>query len=133
MRNFSMDRGLVKNARVMVIAIGSRIVTVKLLQEGHSNEEFLIPRIIFTAVLPSKHTLMRRQFPLAPAYATTFNGCQGLTLDKIGVDLTRPVFSHGQLYTALSRIRNRHDGAVLLKEESGGWTFNVTYDELLAD
>ncbi|KIJ60175.1 hypothetical protein HYDPIDRAFT_32441 [Hydnomerulius pinastri MD-312] len=26
---------------------------------------------------------------------TTFNSCQGLTLNSIGVDLTRPVFSHG--------------------------------------
>ena len=37
---------------------------------------------------------MRRQFPLTAAYATTFNSCQGLTLDRMGADLTKPVFSH---------------------------------------
>src|ERR1700761_8255891 len=45
-------------------------------------------------------TLLRRQFPLAPAYATTFNSCQGLTLDIVGSDiplsvcftLTRSIF-----------------------------------------
>jgi hypothetical protein len=58
--------------------------------------------------------LLRCQFPLAPAYATTFNSCQGLTLDIVGVDLTRPVFSHGQLYTALSRIRHHNDAKVRL-------------------
>jgi len=64
------------------------------------------------------------------AYATTFNSCQGLTLDRIGADLTRPVFSYGQLYTALSQIRNRQCGMVLLPEEKVN-TPNVTYFELL--
>ncbi|KIM65719.1 hypothetical protein SCLCIDRAFT_112413, partial [Scleroderma citrinum Foug A] len=50
--------------------------------------------------------LLHKQFPLAPAYATTFNSCQGLTLDCVGIDLTCPVFSHRQLYTALSCIRH---------------------------
>jgi len=80
-------------------------------------ENVLIPRITFTHELPSVHTLIRRQFPLAPAYATTFNSCQGLTLDCITIDLTRPVFSHRQLYTALTRIRTRRNGLVRLSAE----------------
>lgn len=71
---------------------------------GVEDKLILLPRISFTHSLRSGHTLLRRQFPLAPAYATTFNSCQGLTLDRVGVDLTVPMFSHGQLYTALSRI-----------------------------
>jgi hypothetical protein len=49
-------------------------------------------------------TVHRLQFPLRLAYAMTFNGCQGLTLDKTVLDLCCEVFTHGQLYTALSRI-----------------------------
>ncbi|KZT26333.1 hypothetical protein NEOLEDRAFT_1063494 [Neolentinus lepideus HHB14362 ss-1] len=90
----------------------------------------LIPRINFTYQLPSGHTLLQRQFPLALAYTTTFNSCQGLTLDKVGIDLTRPVFSHGQLYTALSRIRTRYDGMVRMRAGETS-TKNVTYHELL--
>ena len=30
--------------------------------------------------------------------------CQGLTLDCVGIDLTQDVFTHGQLYTAISRV-----------------------------
>ncbi|KIM65900.1 hypothetical protein SCLCIDRAFT_54687, partial [Scleroderma citrinum Foug A] len=74
--------------------------------------------------------LLRRQFPLAPAYATTFNSCQGLTLDRIGLDLTIPVFSHGQLYTAMSRIRHRTHVLIRLPPEQTSTT-NVTYHELL--
>ena len=135
LRNFSLDRGLVKNVHVVVVDVGTRIVTVRLLRpEDLTNsgigEDILIPRISFLHQLPSGHTLLRRQFPLAPAYATTFNSCQGLTLDIVGVDLTRPVFSHGQLYTALSRIRHHNHAKVRLRPGES-MTPNVTYQEIL--
>ncbi|KAI0769662.1 hypothetical protein BD413DRAFT_477220 [Trametes elegans] len=135
MCNFAPDRGLVKNTRVVVMHIGRRIVTVRILRGigGVSSvdaEDVVISRIPFTAALESGHRLVRRQFPLAPAYATTFNSCQGLTLDVVGVDLTRPVFSHGQLYTALSRIRHRTHAKVRLRRGQTS-TRNVTYHEIL--
>ena len=132
MRNFSLDRGLVKNVRAVVVGVGTRLITIRLLRDNRVEDinDILIPRITFTHTLQSKHTLHRRQFPLAPAYATTFNSCQGLTLDKVGVDVTRPVFSHGQLYTALSRVRHRSDGCILFASGSNT-TVNVTYEEIL--
>jgi ATP-dependent DNA helicase PIF1 len=135
MRNLSIDRGLVKNVRVVVIDIGRRVITVRLLrgiggQRVFDEEDILIPRITFTSELPSGYTLHRRQFPLAPAYATTFNSCQGMTLTTLGIDLTRDVFSHGQLYTALSRVRRRQDARVRLRHGEQT-TLNVTYHDLL--
>jgi len=109
LRNLSLDCQLVKNVHIVVIDIGSHLITVHLIGPNNmsSNEDILIPCIPFTYILSSGHTLQCKQFPLAPAYATTFNSCQGLTLDKIGVDLVQPVFSHGQLYKVLSRIKHR--------------------------
>ena len=135
LRNFSIDLGLVKNIRVVIVHTGSRLITVRLLRGiGGPNiidsENILIPRISFQTTLHSGHTLHRKQFPLAPAYATTFNSCQGLTLNCVGIDLTRPVFSHGQLYTALSRVRHRSHARVLLRPGETTTT-NVTYHELL--
>src|SRR5947209_5340855 len=75
-----------------------------------TNRTFLLPRILFE--YQPKYcpwTIQRRQFPLRLAYATTFNSCQGLTLDKAVLDTRIPVFAHGQLYTALSRVRSRDD------------------------
>jgi hypothetical protein len=121
-----------------VIEMGWKVkvsVTVRLLRgvggrQIFDNEQILIPRITFLTDLPSGYTLRRQQFPLAPAYATTFNSCQGMTLDTLGVDLTRPVFSHGQLYTALSRVRRREHVMIRLQPGQDSTT-NVTYTELL--
>lgn len=48
--------------------------------------------------------IMRTQIPLKPAYATTIHKAQGMTLDRVIVDLTR-LFAPGQGYVALSRVR----------------------------
>ena len=132
MRNLSVDRGLVKNCRVIVKALGTSVISVQVItKNGPSPEEVILPRITFIYSIPgSGFTLCRRQFPLAPAYATTFNSCQGLTLDKVGVDVINPVFSHGQLYTALSRIRKRQDGMLRIRRDSDS-VENVTFTELL--
>ena len=107
LRNLSLDHGLVKNVHVVVVGLGNQLIIVRLLRgtggvDAIDSEDILIPRIMFVTQLSSGYTLVRKQFPLAPTYTATFDGCQGLMLDRIGVDLMREVFSHGQLYTALS-------------------------------
>ena len=76
----------------------------------------------------SDWTVTRKQFPLRLAYATTFNGRQGLTLDHSVLDLRIDPFAHGELYTALSRVRNRAHTLAFFAESNEYHTMaNVVY------
>ncbi|KAG2344534.1 hypothetical protein BDR05DRAFT_882327, partial [Suillus weaverae] len=88
-----------------------------------------LPRIAFTFNLASSSwtVVNRKQFPLRPAYAMTFNGSQGLTLEKTVLDLRTDSFTHRQLYTALSRVRGRRDIRALFREGEQETTANIVY------
>ncbi|CAG8769459.1 3928_t:CDS:2, partial [Cetraspora pellucida] len=115
MRNLSLQDGLCKNSRVIITNIGHRLITVK---NPITNCIAHLPRITF--LFRSSHfpfKIRRHQFPLRLAYSSTFNSSQGLTLDRVVLDLHTLVFSHGQLYTALTRVRQRNHILLLIEKD----------------
>lgn len=132
MRNLNVKKGLVRNNRVVIVATHSRFVEVRLLDPGHHpTTTYCIPRINFD-FQPRfvSYTIRRKQFPLKLAYATTFNSCQGLTFDRVAIDGRCDVFAHGQLYTALSRVRSRNDAIIFVPDDRPDLA-NVVYRTLL--
>jgi len=84
---------------------------------------------------PSAETLpiplKQKQFPVCLAFAMTINKSQDQEVKNVGLDLHTPVFSHGQLYVALSRCTSGDRIKVLLSEDmQGRKTPNIVYKEV---
>ena len=137
MRNFSVSHGLLNGTRCKVAFVDANVVGLFVIGRKvlPHTKPFLIPRIKFKERLKqfdsrSVH-VYRMQFPLTLAYAMTYNKSQGLTMDKIGIDVREPSFSHGHTYVAFGRARRRSDVVVLISPDVPS-VVNVVYKALLA-
>lgn len=131
LRNMDFSSGLNNGSRLILTRIGTYTLQGRLLGGDHDGELHIIPRIPLTSVegeLP--FTLTRRQFPVQVCFAMTINKSQGQLLNTVGIDLRLPVFCHGQLYVALSRVTDVAKMTVLLPEGSDKTT-NIVYPEVL--
>ncbi|KIM55401.1 hypothetical protein SCLCIDRAFT_134768 [Scleroderma citrinum Foug A] len=74
------------------------------------------------------------QFPVHLAFAMTINKSQGHSVKYVGLDLRTPVFSHGQLYVALSRCTHPHRVKVIFPHgQNSTTTTNIVFTEVLRD
>ncbi|KAG5074107.1 hypothetical protein JHK82_055472 [Glycine max] len=82
---------------------------------------------------PWSFKLIRRLLPLIVSYAMTINKSQGQSLQNIRLYFPKPVFGHGQLYVAFSRVQSKVGLKILIHDKEGNplkTTMNVVSKEV---
>jgi ATP-dependent DNA helicase PIF1 len=137
MRNIDQAAGLCNGTRVTIDDLGKNFIGATVITGKNAGEKILIPRM---NLIPSDPGLpfkfMRRQYPLTLCFSMTINKSQGQSLPHVGIYLPKPVFTHGQLYVALSRVTSRKGLKLLILNEDGEVvkeTVNVVYREVFAN
>uniref|UniRef100_A0A0A9DUN1 ATP-dependent DNA helicase n=1 Tax=Arundo donax TaxID=35708 RepID=A0A0A9DUN1_ARUDO len=144
LRNIDPANGLCNGTRLVVRAFQRNAIDAEIVLGQHAGKRVFLPRI---PLCPSDDEMFpfqfkRKQFPIRLSFAMTVNKSQGQTIPNVGIYLPEPVFSHGQLYVALSRATARANVRVLAvptddnkkkksSKQSGTYTKNIVYREVL--
>ena len=95
------------------------MIDVEIITGTNVGDRVFIPRITFIpSNLQLPFDMRRRQFPIRLAFGMTINKSQGQTMSMLTLYLATPVFSHGQLYVAFSRVRSSDAIKVFLPENA---------------
>ncbi|CAB77854.1 hypothetical protein [Arabidopsis thaliana] len=134
LRNLDLHGGLMNGTRLQIVRLGDKLVQGRPLTGTRVGKLVLI---LMMPLTPSAHRLpfkmRRKQFPLSVAFAMMINKSQRQSLANVGINLLKPVFSHGQLYVAMSRVKSKARLKVLITDSKGKQkkeTTNVIFKEI---
>lgn len=103
----------IEQERVDIRVSSGEVYTLE--RETWDNRGYKFDREKKTIVSEVKGRLM--QYPIKLAWTITIHKSQGLTFDKVIIDMGTGAFVAGQLYTALSRCKNL-EGTILRRRAS---------------
>ena len=117
LRNYDPFNGVCNGTKGIVNRLSTNIIEIIIKDVNGEPKPVLLHRWDLEPSDPQLGVEFRRhQFPISLAFAMTINESQGQTLNKVGLFLAEPVFGHGQLYVALSRVIHPDNVKMLIIE-----------------
>ena len=135
LRNLNAGEGVCNGSRGIVTRMSNRVLEVRLLTGDHAGKSTFIPRLSITpSTSQVPFEFCRRQFPVKVCFAMSINKSQGQTVKNVGLNLRNAVFTHGQLYVAISRVTSIWNiKAIWDSNLDGPVTKNIVYPEVIID
>jgi hypothetical protein len=131
-RNLFSREELCNKTRMIITKLREYSIKIKIINGQFHGKNRVIPRITLTVDIKKgawKHS--RKQFLMRLCFIMIINKAQGQSLQKVGINLRQPVFTHGQFYVAFSRVTNMANLDILLPYRGSGMVKNIVYSEVL--
>lgn len=122
LRNINVRQGLSNGARLIITYLGNDVIQAQVATGPRRDTFCTLSRLPFEykdADIIQLYHFERIQFPIELAYAMTINKSQGQTVTRLGLSLRNPMalFCHGQLYTAMSRVRTQSSLKIFIERQ----------------
>ena len=135
LRNIDPSQGICNGTRGVVTRMQSRVIEIRLLTGEFKGKKAFIPRMNLNpqdTQIPFEFN--RRQFPINLCFTMTINKSQGQSVANVGLNLQASVFTHGQLYVAISRVTSSQNIKAIWEENNpNSVTKNIVYPEVIID